>query len=70
MTVENLLSRRQGQAFNAEEALAARQILASSGEQLMALAKKPGRLMHQKQTCWHFVGRCRFMRAFSRKSPG
>ena len=40
MTVETLLGRRAGQAFNAEEALAARQILASSGEQLTTLAKK------------------------------
>ena len=40
MKVEDLLSRRAGQAFNAEEALAARQILASSGEQLVGLARK------------------------------
>ena len=40
LTVEELLSRRQGQAFNAEEALAARQVLASSGKQLVALARK------------------------------
>lgn len=39
MKVEDLLSRRSGQAFNAEEALAARQILASSGEQLVGLAR-------------------------------
>lgn len=35
-----LLQRRAGQAFNAEEALAARQILVSSGERLMALAQE------------------------------
>lgn len=40
MTVEQLLARRKGEAFNAEQALAARRILASSGEQLIALAKK------------------------------
>ncbi len=40
MTVDDLLSRRKGQAFNAEEALAARQILASSADQLTMLAKK------------------------------
>ena len=40
MTPEQLLRRRRGQAFNAEEALAARQILVSSGDQLVALARK------------------------------
>ena len=40
MTVDGLLGRRRGEAFNAEEALAARQILASSGEQLVTLARK------------------------------
>lgn len=40
MTPEQLLRRRRGQAFNAEEALAARQILVSSGEQLIRLARK------------------------------
>ena len=39
MTVDDLLERRRGEAFN-EEALAARQILASSGEQLVTLARK------------------------------
>ena len=42
MTVPDLLSRRQGQAFNAEQALAARSILVSSGENLTALASKVG----------------------------
>ncbi len=40
MTAEDLLKRRKGDAFNAEQALGARRILASSGEQLVALAKK------------------------------
>lgn len=40
MTPEKLLSRRQGQAFNAEEALAARQILVSSAEHLTAVGRK------------------------------
>lgn len=40
MTVDDLLSRRRGEAFNAEEALAARQIMASSAEQLTTLAKR------------------------------
>jgi hypothetical protein len=40
MTPEKLLSRRQGQALNAEEALAARQILAKSGNELVNLAKR------------------------------
>lgn len=39
MTVETLLERRQGEAFNAEQALSARKILVSSGENLMNLAK-------------------------------
>src|SRR5690606_28592282 len=39
MTPEQLLSRQRGQSFNAEEAVAARQILVSSGEQLVRLAK-------------------------------
>ncbi len=38
MTVEQLLSRRRGDAFNAETALAARRLLASSAEQLVKLA--------------------------------
>lgn len=40
MTPEKLLSRRKGQAFNAEEAIASRRILVSSGEKLAELAKK------------------------------
>lgn len=40
MTPERLLSRRKGQALNAEEALAARQILAKSGNELVNLAKR------------------------------
>lgn len=39
MTVESLLSRRKGEAFNAEQAVAARRILVASGENLMKLAK-------------------------------
>lgn len=40
MTVQDLLSRRQGQAFNAEEAVAARNLLVSSAENLEKLARK------------------------------
>ena len=40
MSPQQLLQRRRGQAFNAEEAFAARQILVSSGEQLVELARK------------------------------
>ncbi|NQX95960.1 MAG: hypothetical protein HRT64_13775, partial [Erythrobacter sp.] len=40
MTADQLISRRQGQAFNAEEALAARQILAKSGNELVNAAKR------------------------------
>ncbi|MCK9543970.1 MAG: hypothetical protein M0R03_18275 [Novosphingobium sp.] len=40
MTPETLLSRRRGQAFNAEEALAARQILAKSGNELVNMARR------------------------------
>lgn len=40
MGPEDLLSRRAGQAFNAHEALAARQILEASGQKLVELAKK------------------------------
>ena len=40
MTPEALLSRRKGQALNAEEALAARQILAKSGNELVNMAKR------------------------------
>jgi len=38
MTVEDLLARRQGEAFNAEQILAARKILVASGESLVKLA--------------------------------
>jgi hypothetical protein len=40
MTVDDLLARRQGEAFNAEQILAARKILVASGEHLIRLAKK------------------------------
>lgn len=40
MSADQLLKRRKGQAFNAEEALAARQILAESGNELVNMAKK------------------------------
>jgi len=40
MTVSDLLSRRKGEAFNAEQALAARQILAKSGNEMVNLARK------------------------------
>lgn len=40
MTADQLLRRRQGQALNAEQALAARRILAKSGDELVALAMK------------------------------
>lgn len=40
MTADKLLSRRKGQAFNAEEALASRQILARSGNELVNLARR------------------------------
>lgn len=40
MTPAQLMARRKGQAFNAEEALAARQILAKSGNELVNLAKR------------------------------
>lgn len=39
MTVDDLLNRRRGEAFNAEQAVAARNILVSSGENLIDLAK-------------------------------
>jgi len=39
MSVKDLLKRRQGQAFNAEQALAARKILVASAENLTKLAK-------------------------------
>lgn len=44
MTPDALLKRRKGQAFNAEEALAARQILAKSGNELVNAARKISRL--------------------------
>lgn len=40
MTPDDLLKRRRGQALNAEEALAARQLLAKSADELIALATK------------------------------
>lgn len=40
MTPDALLARRKGQALNAEEALAARQILAKSGNELVNAAKR------------------------------
>lgn len=40
MTPKDLLARRKGQAFNAEQALAARQILAKSGNELVNMAKR------------------------------
>lgn len=40
MTADQLLSRRRGQAFNAEEALAARQLLARSGNDLVNAARR------------------------------
>ncbi|HEX8388717.1 MAG TPA: hypothetical protein VF636_06845, partial [Sphingomonas sp.] len=40
MTAADLLSRRKGQAFNAEQALAARQILAKSGNELVNIARR------------------------------
>lgn len=39
MTVTDLIARRKGQGFNAEEAVAARQLWAASGERLVELAK-------------------------------
>ena len=44
MTPDQLLSRRKGQAFNAEEALAARQILAKSGNELVNMARRIQRM--------------------------
>lgn len=40
MTPEQLLQRRPGQAFNAEEALASRRLLVASGEHLMQAARR------------------------------
>lgn len=44
MTADDLLKRRKGQAFNAEEALAARQILARSGTDLVNMARRMARV--------------------------
>lgn len=44
MTPDQLLSRRKGQAFNAEEALAARQILAKSANELVNAARRISKL--------------------------
>jgi hypothetical protein len=44
MTADALLARRKGQALNAEEALAARQILAKSGNELVNLARRVQRM--------------------------
>jgi macrodomain Ter protein organizer (MatP/YcbG family) len=40
MTVDDLMNRRQGEAFNAEQILAARKILVASSENLIELGKK------------------------------
>src|SRR3546814_19855881 len=40
MTADDLLARRKGQAFSAEEAYAARAILAKSGNELVTMAKR------------------------------
>ena len=40
MTADDLLARRKGQAFSAEEAYAARAILAKSGNELVNIAKR------------------------------
>lgn len=40
MTPEELIARRKGQAFNAEQALSARRVLVSSAENVWGLAKK------------------------------
>ncbi|WP_294211330.1 hypothetical protein [uncultured Sphingomonas sp.] len=44
MTADDLLKRRKGQAFNAEEALAARQLLARSASDLVNMAKRMARV--------------------------
>ena len=44
MTADDLLKRRQGQALNAEEALAARQLLARSGTDLVNMARRMTRI--------------------------
>jgi hypothetical protein len=46
MTADDLLKRRKGQALNAEEALAARQLLAKSGNELVNLARKIQRVVN------------------------
>lgn len=43
MTADDLLQRRKGQAFNAEQALAARQLLARSASDLVNMAKRIAR---------------------------
>lgn len=40
MTVDDLLARRRGQPFNAEEAVAARRLWAASGEKLVEVARR------------------------------
>ena len=40
MSVDDLLARKQGQAFNAEQAVAARNLMVSSADNLMKIAKK------------------------------
>src|SRR3546814_1510774 len=40
MTADDLLARRKGQAFSAEEAYAARAIRAKSGNELVTMAKR------------------------------
>src|SRR3546814_2846879 len=40
ITADDLLARRSGQAFNAEEAYAARAILDKSGKELVAMARR------------------------------
>ena len=39
MTVDDLLARKGGEAFNAEQAVAARRLLVASGENLIKVAK-------------------------------
>lgn len=46
MTAGDLLTRRKGQALNAEEALAARQILAASANNLVNIARRIQKLEH------------------------
>lgn len=63
MTPERLLARRKGEAFNAHEALAARQILVSSAEELSTLAQKVAsgtadtidRFAFRKQLATHYA---------------